>query len=111
MASGGPDSAQWFTKNEVKGSAGGGQKMRVYAPSAREQETAAQIAEGIWSKIAPRKTARLRALGKAGLGLGSLVLVSGMPADSQNGTYKVCSVIHNIKPGKGFMTDFQLEEI
>jgi hypothetical protein len=107
----GPDAAAWFTKSEVKGSAGGGKKIRVYAPSAREQQTAVNMANNLWNKWSPRKKGNLRTLGKAKLALGGMILVSGMPADAQNGTYKITGVAHRLGGNAGFITQLDFEEM
>lgn len=108
---GGPDSATWFTKKEVKGSAGSNPKQRVYAPAGRSQELTAQMANNIWSERSIQKTGRLRTLGDAAITLGTLLQVSGMPADHQNGTYRTTSITHRVHPVKGFLTDLQVTEV
>lgn len=107
----GPDAATWFTKKDVKGSAGSDPKQRLYIPAARTQELAAQIANNLWDNISPKKTGSLRTLGKSALILGGNILVSDMPVDSQNGTYKITGVDHLIHPVKGYLTTVEIEEI
>lgn len=107
----GADASAWFTKKEVKGASGGDPKLRVYAPAARTQEAAGQMANNLWAKLSPKKTGRLSTLGKAGLYLGATVLVSSMPTDSQNGTYKITGFTHRLHPVKGFLTEIQIEAI
>ncbi len=101
----GPQSSSWFTKKEVKGSAGGSDKvLRIYEPAARAQETAALMANGLWQGLKPKKKGYLTLLGKADLEIGKFVMVSSMPSDAQNGTYKIVAVRHHIKKDKGFIT-------
>lgn len=107
----GPDGATWFTKSEVKGSAGNGKKRRLFVPAAREQQTAASIASNLWKQWSPKKTCQLRTLGKASLALGGMVQVSGMPADGQNGTYKITGVSHKLGGDTGFVTTVDMETL
>lgn len=107
----GPDASAWFTKKDVKGSAGSDPKQRVYIPAARTQELATQIANNLWEIISPKKTGRLRTLGKSALVLGGTLLVSDMPVDNQNGTYKITGVDHMVHPVKGYLTNLAIEEM
>ena len=101
----GPESSSWFTKKEVKGSAGDNNNVRrIYEPAARAQETAALFATGLWQGFKVKKKGILTLLGKADLEIGQLVMVSSMPSDSQNGMYKIVAVRHQIKKDKGFIT-------
>lgn len=107
----GPQSSSWFTKKEVKGSAGNSDKLlQIYEPAARAQETAALIAKGLWQGIKPKKKGYLTLLGNADLEIGQLVMVSDLPADAQNGTYKIVAVRHQIKKEKGFITNLMVIE-
>jgi hypothetical protein len=107
----GPDGSTWFTKKDVKGSVGSDPKQRLYIPAARTQELATQIANNVWAAISPKKTGSLRILGKSTLVLGGTIVVSDMPVDSQNGTYKITGVNHLMHPIKGYLTILEIEEM
>lgn len=107
----GPDASAWFTKKDVKGSAGSDPKRRVYIPAARTQELATEIANNLWETGSPKKTGSLRTLGKSALVLGSTLLVSDTPVDNQNGTYKIIGVEHLVHHIKGYLTTVTIEEI
>lgn len=107
----GPDAATWMTKSEVKGSAGSGRKKRLIVPAAREQQTAISIANNLWRQESPRKKGQLRTLGKADLTLGGMIQVSDMPADSQNDTYKITGVNHQLGGNHGFITTITIETL
>lgn len=108
----GPKSATWFTKQEVKGSAGDSKQVfRLYEPSARAQETAALMANALWERLKPKKKGQLTVLGNANLQIGALVKVSKMPSDAQNGTYKIIAVRHKIIKEKGFITQLKVLEV
>jgi len=108
---GGPDTSPWFTKKDVTGSAGSDPKQRMYIPAARTQELAAQIANNLWEKISPKKNGSVKTLGKSALVLGGTLQVSDMPVDSQNGTYKITGLDHQVHPVKGYLTTVEIEEI
>jgi phage protein D len=107
----GPDASAWFTKKDVKGSAGSDPKQRVYLPAARTQELAAEIAGNLWEAISPKKTGRLLSLGKSALVTGGSIMVSDMPVDHQNGTYKIIGVDHLVHPVKGYLTTMEIKEM
>lgn len=107
----GPDASPWFTKKDVKGSAGSDPKRRIYIPAARTQDLAGQIANNLLETILPKKTGSLRTLGKSALILGGTILVSDMPVDNQNGTYKITGVNHLVHPVKGYLTTVEIEEM
>jgi phage protein D len=108
----GPPSSSWFTKQEVKGSGGDSDKVeRLYIPSARAQETATLMATALWQNRKPKKKGMLSLLGNAALSIGALIIVSGMPSDAQNGTYKIVGFKHQISRDKGFITQVYIEEM
>lgn len=107
----GPPSSSWFTKQAVKGSGGDSDKVqRYYIPAARAQETATQMAMALWQDKKPKKKGILSVLGNATLKIGALIVVSDMPADAQNGTYKVVGFRHRMSREKGFITQLSVEE-
>jgi phage protein D len=108
----GPPASSWFTKQEVKGSGGDSDKVeRLYIPSARAQETATLMATALWQNKKPKKKGILSLLGNAALSIGTLIVISGMPSDAQNGTYKITGFRHRISRDKGFITQVSIEEV
>lgn len=107
----GADAASWFTKKEVKGSAGGksGLVIRLADPTARTQDAAGKIAEAILAIHKSKQSGVLKTLGAPGVKLGDAVKVTEMPVSSQNGTFKVTSVTHILNIKRGFMTTIALQ--
>jgi hypothetical protein len=109
----GPEAYAWLTKKEVKGTAGSasGLVRRLFDPTARTLETAAQIAEATLAVASRGRPGRLEVLGAPKIKLGDAVKVSGMPVETQNGTFKVMGIAHALNARKGFFTVVEGEEV
>lgn len=102
----GEQAASWFTKKEVKGTAGNssGQLVRVINPTARTQQLAGELATGLLSTYTHGQHGFLKVLGAPQVKLGDAVQVSDMPTARQNATFKVSSVTHQLNIQRGFFT-------
>ena len=107
----GADAASWFTKTTIKGDAGGSdQLLPVYDPTARNQNSAGEIAQAMLEAKESRKEGSIKVMGAPQVKLGDSAWISQMPLSSQNGTYKVMGIKHQLSLQKGFVTQLQLRE-
>lgn len=102
----GDDASSWFTKKEVKGSAGesAGKVLRLVDPAARTQNLAGDVAKGILAGHARTAEGRVRVLGAPKVRLGDAVKLEKLPAAAQNGEARVISVTHRLGSRTGFTT-------
>lgn len=108
----GPDAASWLTKKEVKGEAGdqSGIVKHIVEPAARSLQNAVLMAQARILKEKEKKHGRLKILGDSAIQLGDMALILLMPAEQQNGLYKITGITHSIHPIKGFVTILNIEE-
>lgn len=108
----GPDAASWLTKKEIKGEAGdtSGIVKHILEPSARSLQNAVLMAQSRLLKEKEKKHGKLKVLGDSSILLGDMALILLMPADQQNGLYKITGITHSIHLRKGFVTILNIEE-
>ncbi len=109
----GSETSSWFTKKDVKGSAGqsSGNVVRISEPTARDKSLVQSIALNLMSSKKAIKKAKVKLLGQSDIGLGKCILVSGMPTSDLNGLYKVTSVDNFLSSTKGYVSDVMMEMI
>jgi hypothetical protein len=108
----GEKAASWFTKKEVKGTAGDkkGLTIHVVAPTARTQELAKQTATGLLTKFSDKQNGFLKVLGFPQVKLGDAVQISDMPSSKQNATLKVTAITHHLNVRRGFVTTIGVQK-
>jgi hypothetical protein len=108
----GDDASSWFTKKEVKGTAGEstGRVLRLFDPAARNTNVAGDIAAGVLAGYQRSAGGRLRVLGAPRVRLGDAVELSKLPASAHNGEARVAGVLHRVGPRVGFVTDIAWEK-
>jgi hypothetical protein len=109
----GEDASSWLTKKTVKGSAGktSGRVLRQVDASARTQSLVRSLAGNILKASQAESRGRIRTLGAPQVKLGDSVKVSKLPEASQNGTYKVTGVRHQLNHKVGFVTEITWEKV
>lgn len=107
----GTDAAYWIAKKAVKSKAGddSGASQTVFVGAARTEDHTKKIAGALLQAWATKKNGHLKTLGNASIKLGDTLKVSKMPLDSQNGTYRVVGIAHQITPEKGYVTTLKIE--
>lgn len=108
----GTEAYSWLTKKEVKGSAGdtSGIVQRFTDPTACTLEAAGQMAKAAFAVAGVKRRGVMKVLGAPAVKLGDAVKISGMPVESQNGTFKVTGIQHRINVKNGFLTSIRYEE-
>ncbi len=102
----GAEAYSWFTKKEVKGSAGttSGLTLRLSDPTLKDLESAGSVAQAILERVSRSKSGSLKALGSAKAQLGDAIQISDMPDSSLDGTYKITGVKHVLNKARGYTT-------
>ena len=106
----GPDASTWFTKEEVKGSAGSssGNVWRVFDPSIRNTDTAGLAAEGILAQVETKRSGMAKVMGTAVV-LGDEIELNDAPGGI-DGKYKAVRIRHLLNKHKGFVTTINFKE-
>ena len=107
----GDDASSWFTKKEVKGSAGEttGRVLRRVDPAARTQDLAGDVAKGFLARYRRTAEGRQRVLGAPAVRLGDAVKLEKLPVAAHNGESRVTAVTHRLDPHSGFTTAVRWE--
>ena len=109
----GPQGASWFTKKEVKGSAGIGSEVvrRVFAPTIRTLDNATRMAQALQEKQKNRKRGTLRVTGAPEVQAGDTIQLQKMPETQHNGMFKVVALHHQLNAGSGFLSHFKIQAL
>ncbi len=108
----GSETWHWLASDweDYRGAAGdGGPVWLIQARSARTQEAAQAMADGLLDR-ATRGAVRgtLRALGRPGVKVGDAVEVTGAPDEALNRLYQVIGVRHRLDRARGFLTTLEI---
>lgn len=108
----GNQAVSWLTKQEVKGNAGStsGTVRRLIDPTARTQAIANRIAQAELKARSKQQQGTLKVLGNPAVQLGDRVQIANMPNPSQNGTFKVTGIKHDLNHTQGFYSTIYWEE-
>ncbi len=108
----GDDASQWFTKKDVKGTAGktSGAIMRVIDPAIRTKDLAGTVATNLFKPYQVKAMGHVCVLGAPDVQLGHAVKIDKLPTADWNGTFRVVGVRHRLSKPRGFLTDIDWEE-
>lgn len=106
------DASSWFTKKEVKGSAGAssGKILRLANPAARNQNLARSLATNLMNSYKAQARGRVRMLGAPDVHLGDAIKLAKLPISSQNGTFRITAVSQRLSVRRGFTTEIAWEK-
>lgn len=107
----GDDASSWFTRREVRGTAGKttGRVLRVVDAAARDRGLAGSVASGLLATGRRSAAGSVRLLGAPAVRLGDAVTLEGLPARGHDGTGRVVAVRHRLHPRQGFVTTVHWE--
>lgn len=100
----GSDTFHWFTKQEVKGEAGGGVALSILDSAIKDTVTANTVADAKLKRLKHTLAIAVETVGKPEVKLGDTLILEGMPASIIQGKMEVRSVEHYLSKAKGFTT-------
>jgi hypothetical protein len=109
----GDEAAAWFTRKDVKGTAGksSGRVVTVVDPAARTPALAGDVAKGWMRTLERTARGRATALGLPAAQLGDALSVTDLPDASQGAAARVTGVRHRLDPRGGYVTTLAWERV